>query len=1003
GPGWRPLGPFAIPHGQTYGSGPSSRPGISGRVSSLAVDPRDPAHLLAGAAAGGIWESRDGGASWLPRGDRQPSLAIGALAFDPSRPAVAWAGTGEATLPDRGVGLLRSGNGGASWRLHASGGFVGSGFHALAVDPADPGHLLAVTTTGLHESTDAGASWAPRLAGAYDLSLAGREVLAGGRDGLHRSADGGASWQRVPLPGGPAAYERVAVCHAPSHPAVAWVFAAGGGVGHLWRRGPAGGPLAFEELKPPADLNSSRAWYDWCAAVAPDDPEVVWLGAIDLHRGTRGPGGALAWATVSARPSGDSIHPDQHAIVFAPDDPAVLYVANDGGVYRSPDAGASWRSLHKGLCVSEPARLAAHPEQEAFLLAGARAGGTLRYEGGEVWTRVADGDGGDCAVAPDAPHQRWHGSDGIGLERSERGGWGSWTQAGPPVPDGYDALPYPPLAVGGGLVAQAGVSVLLSADGGRDWVEVPLPAGSGRASTLAVAGPALVWVGTERGQVVRLDLAGGRWTASRRASPRDGWLSGLLVDPAGPEWLWATSTSPGGGRVFRSDDAAATWTDRSAGLPPVPVNAVAADPDRPGTVFVAADVGVYRSGDAGASWAPFGELLPNAPATDLAFHRPTRLLRVALQGRGVWEVAVDAAATAGAEPYLRCSRADTGRRRPPAAGVAEPFDLDQTVWWWQSPDVKLDTPPWRGGDPSAVDAEAFADDHGVAAAGLLDQGGLLVPGQPARVFVQVHNRGARRAEGVWVRVFQAPAALAAPDLPAGFWEGFPDNRPPAGSPWQPVGPAASLGVEPGRARVAAFALQVPATAAANACLLAAVAAEGEPAALPDGPLAAVVAASRRCAPKNVTVLRPPAAGAAPVRALRLDLWGSAAGGPFTIAGDQRATELVAALLLPHPLAALARAAGLEEVGLAGWRPDLVGVVRQDPGLAGRLELSAAFRPPAAGRWLDRVALDQAAPEPLVLLLAEPGRPGGGSLLQLAADGRVVGGQTLVVLPEPQPA
>ena len=39
--GWRPLGPFSIPHGQTYGQGAGSRPSISGRISAVAVDPSD--------------------------------------------------------------------------------------------------------------------------------------------------------------------------------------------------------------------------------------------------------------------------------------------------------------------------------------------------------------------------------------------------------------------------------------------------------------------------------------------------------------------------------------------------------------------------------------------------------------------------------------------------------------------------------------------------------------------------------------------------------------------------------------------------------------------------------------------------------------------------------------------------------------------------------------------------------------------------------------------------
>src|SRR6266511_3533327 len=84
---WQPLGPAGIPDGQTYGSGPGSTATMAGRVSAIAVDPSEPDHLLIGSAAGGVWETRDGGAGWTPRTDDQPTLSIGALAFDPSDPS----------------------------------------------------------------------------------------------------------------------------------------------------------------------------------------------------------------------------------------------------------------------------------------------------------------------------------------------------------------------------------------------------------------------------------------------------------------------------------------------------------------------------------------------------------------------------------------------------------------------------------------------------------------------------------------------------------------------------------------------------------------------------------------------------------------------------------------------------------------------------------------------------------------------------------------------------
>ena len=63
-PIWKFVGPTSIANGQTGGD---TRVVVSGRISSIAIDPRDPNHLLVGSAAGGVWQSRDSGASWNPR------------------------------------------------------------------------------------------------------------------------------------------------------------------------------------------------------------------------------------------------------------------------------------------------------------------------------------------------------------------------------------------------------------------------------------------------------------------------------------------------------------------------------------------------------------------------------------------------------------------------------------------------------------------------------------------------------------------------------------------------------------------------------------------------------------------------------------------------------------------------------------------------------------------------------------------------------------------------
>ena len=122
-PMWRWLGPTYMPNGQTYGD---SRVDVAGRVSSIAVDPSNRNHILCGSAAGGVWESRDGGTNWAPRTDSMPTLTVGAVAFDPANPAMAYCGTGEGNWYRRfGAGLLRSTDGGTTWAVHAQAPFVG--------------------------------------------------------------------------------------------------------------------------------------------------------------------------------------------------------------------------------------------------------------------------------------------------------------------------------------------------------------------------------------------------------------------------------------------------------------------------------------------------------------------------------------------------------------------------------------------------------------------------------------------------------------------------------------------------------------------------------------------------------------------------------------------------------------------------------------------------------------------------------------------------------------
>ncbi|HVT34140.1 MAG TPA: hypothetical protein VHE37_01045, partial [Nevskiaceae bacterium] len=66
---WRGIGPYR-----------------GGRALAVSGVPGDPYTFYAGFVAGGVWRSRDAGATWEPLTDHTPIVSVGALALAPSDP-----------------------------------------------------------------------------------------------------------------------------------------------------------------------------------------------------------------------------------------------------------------------------------------------------------------------------------------------------------------------------------------------------------------------------------------------------------------------------------------------------------------------------------------------------------------------------------------------------------------------------------------------------------------------------------------------------------------------------------------------------------------------------------------------------------------------------------------------------------------------------------------------------------------------------------------------------
>jgi hypothetical protein len=655
GPQWRSLGPWTVPNGQTYGA---SRVNVSGRISSIAVDPSNAAHVLVGAANGGVWQSFDRGASWSPRTDYAATTAIGAVTFDPTTPTKVYAGLGEGNWWWwLGAGILRSTDGGSTWSTLCTTPFVGQGFYDLAVDPRDGNHLYAATTGGLYVTTNGGTSWTRRHSSTcWSVAIGiGRRhaVWAACSDGLFRSGDSGVTWDPVTLPGAPAGFTRLAVAASRVDTAVGYAWGTGAPfdtngnpTAYFWRRQNA----TWTAQPIPPGVGTGQSWYDWFLATSPDNADEVYLGAISAWRGNRS-GTTWTWTDVATKSVGDSIHPDQHAIAFEPGNPATIYIGNDGGLYQSTDRGVHWTHRNNGLVITEFEYLAQNLGSSHWLLGGTQDNGTERWQGSSTWEHVADGDGGDCAVNRTTPTTVFHTFYGMSPQRSTSSGdWATWANITPPVPSGEGSSFYPPFeasATNGDTIAMAGNALYVSRNNGTAWSRLGYPSGGG-ATALFIPNADTVLVGMGDGRILRTTWSGTAWNGlAALTTPRSSAaVSDIAVDENNASRMWATYSTVGGGRVYLSTDGGSTWTDRSTGLPNLSVTAIALDPWNSNRAWVSASLGVYQTWDGGGSWTGFSSSLPNAYVGDLIFHRHARVLRAGLRNRGAWEIPVDGWMTA---------------------------------------------------------------------------------------------------------------------------------------------------------------------------------------------------------------------------------------------------------------------------------------------------------------------------------------------------------------------
>jgi photosystem II stability/assembly factor-like uncharacterized protein len=403
---------------------------MGGRVSDIAIDPRNPFVFYVGLAHGGVFKTNDNGVTFAPIFDKQPMLSIGALAVAPSNSDVVWVGTGEANdrnSSDWGDGVYRSADGGETWQNI---GLKESRTIArIVADPKNPevAYVAAMGNLwkdggerGLFKTTDAGKAWklvlhasSPHDAqtGCGDVALdpANPQIVyaalyarqrtpwsftsgpsaTGGEDvgGIFKSTDGGGTWKK--LSGGlPGQTGRIGLAVSASDPKVimAVVQSYEGGFGALDDlRSKSGGVFRSE--------NGGETWIRMSAM----DPRPFYFSQIRIDPANNQRVYVLGFALLVSDDAGknfredltEKTHPDDHALAIQPGTtpppkppkpedknkppkPQVcqrLLLGTDGGLYQSFAGGKNWDHLNK-FPAGEFYRISLDDAKPYFRIAG---------------------------------------------------------------------------------------------------------------------------------------------------------------------------------------------------------------------------------------------------------------------------------------------------------------------------------------------------------------------------------------------------------------------------------------------------------------------------------------------------------------------------------------------------------------------------------------------------------------------------------------------------------
>ena len=662
---------------------------IGGRVNVIAVHPQDDDIVFAGCAAGGIFKTTDGGSSWVPVFDNELSLSIGSIVFDPANPNIMYAGTGDPNIsgyPFIGNGIYKSTNGGNTWtHLGLTNQRIIS---KIIVDPTNSNTIYAATmglpfvrdnNRGLYKSTDGGLTWNNILfisdsAGVIDLLMnpsnpqvlyaAGwnrirtnqESLIYGPAAKIYKTTNGGQTWNV--LTGGLPQVDmsRIGLAMSGTNPNVVFAVYVDttlelGGIYKTTDAGTTWNPIPISGLPP--GILGGFGWYFGKIFVNPANDNQIYIAGIEMHvtfnSGSSWQQATPPWWTYE-------VHADQHDMVFLNSN--TLMIANDGGIYKTTNAGGNWTDFDN-IPNTQFYRVTASPHQPGEFTGGAQDNGTTRgnYFNISNWPRIFGGDGFQALYNPADPWEMWVEVQDGDIYVSIDGG-----SSFIPANDGIDPADRrnwdTPIIMSSGnsSVLYTGTYRVYKNSGGPFpfWSPVSGDLTDGiifedrfhNISTIAESpvNNSFLYAGTSDANVWRSLNGGGNWTNVTSTLPNR-YVTSIKASTVSASTVYVThsgykynDTIP---HVHKSTDNGSTWSNVSGDLPFAAVNDILPFPGNDNILFVATDAGVYFTENAGVNWSRVGNNMPVIPVYDIEYDAGVQKLIAGTHARSIMTISTD--------------------------------------------------------------------------------------------------------------------------------------------------------------------------------------------------------------------------------------------------------------------------------------------------------------------------------------------------------------------------